>query len=226
MLQNDCVSDCINTFLHYSFITAMSCRHHCSVEVLGFLPLFLALCIPSCWLLKGLATHFCLSKYLKLPHLPAFIPYWNCIFLSEYMIFGHCVFPDKAWQWPARAPAPLWVTTPRSGSPWPKWPWRTSTVTSSPNMRRERWGNKHKIQLCTHAICLFILATNTYLHCISCVSVPVKGRLKYIVFVVVHITIVFVFVSGSCWLEVIFIAFSLMKLLPLYSLTWQHQYIC
>ncbi len=55
----------------------------------------------------------------------------------------HRAFPGKAWQWPARARAPPWVTTPRSGSPWPKWPWRTSTVTSSPSTRRERWGNGH-----------------------------------------------------------------------------------
>ncbi len=51
-----------------------------------------------------------------------------------------CVFAGKPWQWLARARAPPWVTTPKSGSPWPKWPWRTFTVISSPSTRRERWG--------------------------------------------------------------------------------------
>lgn len=95
-------------------------------------------CLPSTVLLLSGIMLLCVNFWCSTAYFAPALP-------SHHL----CVFSGKAWRWLARARAPPWVTTPGSGSPWPKWPWRTSTVTSSPKTRSERWGNGHKFQMCT-----------------------------------------------------------------------------
>lgn len=67
---------------------------------------------------------------------------WVALLYSVQDASTNChPFAGTSWQWLARAPAFPWVTTLRRGSLWPKWPWRTFIVTSSPSMRNEKWGN-------------------------------------------------------------------------------------
>lgn len=50
------------------------------------------------------------------------------------------MFYRKPWQREVTLLDPQWVTTQKSEWPWPRWPWRTSTVTWLPSMRRGKWG--------------------------------------------------------------------------------------